>query len=158
MLKYIGFVHRINNSSLQSFSAPLGINSTKDLVYYVETNGIANLRVGSEVIAESFMTFYLSRPDVFMKFFLITTLIAVVLVGILQIYLIFYVILVFKTKTMALSLFGCISSDLLHDLTFKCEQFVKIHLEELGIQVSDFNFRGILDFTVSIHNTVIRPS
>ena len=145
ILKYIGFVHRINNSSLQSFSAPLGINSTKDLVYYVETNGIANLRVGSEVIAESFMTFYLSRPDVFMEFFLITTLVAVTFVGILQLYLIFYITLVYRTKSMALSLFGYISSDLLQDLTFKCEQYVKIYLEELGIEMADFNFRGTLD-------------
>lgn len=130
MFQFITSASSVKNSTLDSFSQTSSANSTDQNFYFVASNGIDSLRIGSESESSQFYQYYTEQiKDQKLKFLIMMACgLGVMAIGVLLILPI--VFSVQKTTNKVLSLFGYIPVDDIRVLAMKCEDFMIDHLGE----------------------------
>lgn len=117
--------------SLSSINEPIGENSVKDFVFYVEENGIQALREGCQRRTQAFITYYASKTSEFVKYFLITSVIAFALIAIFQLFVMLRMFSVNRTNIKVVSLFGYIPPIEIKLLIDKCLHYLEQYQSEI---------------------------
>lgn len=133
-------VQQLNNLDLSAYQQISDHRSNKDLLYYVEENGLGTLREGCEDAISAFLRFYSSITDSFNLFFLITGIIAIVLIVLLQIFVIVRVFSINTTNVRVLSLFAYIPPADISDLFQKCKLFLEAHNFSYHLQDQELSY------------------
>ena len=132
MWRSISKMYQLNNSTLNSLFLPLTAkDSMYSIFYYIKTNGLGNLRKGSEDIADSFVTFYLNRPEIFKKFFIITTLIAIGFIVAFQLFVTWRILAILNARINSLALFGYIPLPEIATHIEQCQFYTEQYLYDL---------------------------
>jgi len=147
MWRSIVKMYQLNNSTLDSYLLPLtDPESMLAIFYYIKTNGLGSLRKGSEDIAGSFVTFYLERPQIFKKFFIITTLIAIGFIVTFQLFVTWKILSILNARINSLALFGYIPPPEIVTLLEQCQFYSEQYLYDLLFDIDSSVSHRTLSF------------
>ena len=129
LFQYITYASSIVNSSIFS-TAATDIQSSNANFFFVITNGLQDLRFGSELIGGQFYNYYMSVADSQTTTFLIFMVVGIAFMVLSMFVLIPIVFNVHRTNNKVLALFGYIPKNEIENLVNKCEKYMEKYLED----------------------------
>eukprot|EP01017_Pseudomicrothorax_dubius_P031785 TRINITY_DN4093_c0_g1_i1.p1 TRINITY_DN4093_c0_g1~~TRINITY_DN4093_c0_g1_i1.p1 ORF type:complete len:786 (+),score=179.07 TRINITY_DN4093_c0_g1_i1:207-2564(+) len=136
LFQFVTFTSSIRNSSA---NGTVDVEADNKNFYFVETNGLQDIRAGSEQISQDFYQFYIGSISDLLLQFEIFLIAEVAFIIFSQMILIPIVLSVHKTNNKVLSLFGYIPRHEIEELVSKCENYVVKYLKD-QVEQGDFSF------------------